>query len=187
MMTNVLCAVYPELWCAATSYAGAAAGCFVDISSEFPNYQSCTVDGEQEDGDYWAAVARAMYPDYTGTYPPIQVWYGDIPEFATSEAAVSQWAAIFGYDTNNLQSQQFQAYEKFIYGPSLQGISYSPLIYPASTLTPSSFDSDLLFRCRGNRHSHSRQRGHGVVRNRYVTCAAAHTPAFLASPGAALG
>ncbi|KAJ7810332.1 carbohydrate esterase family 1 and carbohydrate-binding module family 1 protein [Mycena leptocephala] len=89
----------PELWRAATSYAGAAAGCFVDISSEFPNYQSCTVDGEQEDGDYWAAVVRAMYPDYTGTYPPIQVWYGDIPEFATSEAAVSQWAAIFGYDT----------------------------------------------------------------------------------------
>ncbi|KAJ7885900.1 carbohydrate esterase family 1 protein [Mycena olivaceomarginata] len=105
MLTNVLCAVYPELWRAATSYAGAAAGCF-------------------EDGDYWAAVARAMYPDYTGTYPPIQVWYGDIPEFATSKAAVSQWAAIFEYDTNNPQSQQFQAYEKFIYGPSLQVILY---------------------------------------------------------------
>ncbi|KAF7349973.1 Carbohydrate esterase family 1 and carbohydrate-binding module family 1 protein [Mycena venus] len=124
MMTNVLCAVYPELWRAATSYAGAAAGCFVDISSEFPNYQDCTVDGAQEDGDYWAAVARAMYPDYTGTYPPIQVWYGDIPEWATSEAAVSQWAAIFGYDTNNPQSQEFSAYEKFLYGPSLQVLFY---------------------------------------------------------------
>ena len=59
----------------ATIYSGAAAGCFVNMSTALGSY--CTVDDDPMDGDYWAGVVRAMYPGYTRAYPPIQVWYGE--------------------------------------------------------------------------------------------------------------
>ncbi|KAJ6563347.1 acetyl xylan esterase [Mycena vulgaris] len=103
MMTNVLCAVYPDLRRAATAYSGAAAGCFVSTSSAFGAY--CTIDDIEMDGDYWAAV----------------VWYGET-NYYNSFWAISEWAGIFGYDTNEYQVQQFSGYEKSIYGPFMQGI-----------------------------------------------------------------
>ncbi|KAJ6618055.1 Alpha/Beta hydrolase protein, partial [Mycena sp. CBHHK59/15] len=126
MMTNVLCAVYPDLWRAATAYSGAAAGCFVSTSSAFGAY--CTVDDIGMDGDYWAAVVRAMYPGYTGAYPPIQVWYGETNYYDSfwssyGLASLSEWAGIFGYDTNEYQVKEYPGYQKSIYGPFLQGIS----------------------------------------------------------------
>ncbi|KAJ6569015.1 hypothetical protein B0H19DRAFT_1349847 [Mycena capillaripes] len=120
----------PELWSAVTIYSGAAAGCFVNVS--------CTVDDPQMGAIYWAEVARAMYPGYTGTYPPVQVWLSTTTaDFEYGEHVVSQWIGIFGYDVGDYVPQQYPDYQRQIFGPGLQGISYCPVTHPVSTLTPS--------------------------------------------------
>ncbi|KAJ7300692.1 carbohydrate esterase family 1 and carbohydrate-binding module family 1 protein [Mycena albidolilacea] len=123
MMTNVLCR-------AATAYSGAAAGCFVSTSTEFGSF--CLEDGSLMDGTYWGPIARAMYPGYNGTYPAMQIWYGEsnaFTEFWTiySFESLSEWSGIFGYEAteSNPEIQQFpgtRGYQKSIYGPLLQGV-----------------------------------------------------------------
>ncbi|KAJ6559850.1 Alpha/Beta hydrolase protein [Mycena capillaripes] len=124
-MTNVLCAVYPDLFRAATAYSGAAAGCFVTTSSAPGSF--CTVDDIVMDGNYWAGLVRAMYPGYTGAYPAIQVWYGEtnfFNSFLTTYGlqSLEEWTGIFGYDTFDPQVKGYEGYQKSIYGSSVQGI-----------------------------------------------------------------
>ncbi|KAJ7870773.1 carbohydrate esterase family 1 and carbohydrate-binding module family 1 protein [Mycena olivaceomarginata] len=129
MMTNVLCAVYPNLWRAAAAYSGAAAGCFVYTSTEFGSF--CLEDDLLMDGTYWGPIVRAMYPGYNGTYPPMQIWYGQSNYFTgfwTTYAfeTISEWSGIFGYEdtVSNPEIQEFpgtRGYQKSIYGPFLQG------------------------------------------------------------------
>ncbi|KAF7337087.1 Carbohydrate esterase family 1 and carbohydrate-binding module family 1 protein [Mycena venus] len=122
-MTNILCAVYPDLWRAASAYSGAAAGCFVNTSSDAGAF--CTPDDIIMDGSYWVPLVRAMNPGYTGAYPPISVWYGETNFFnayLTSYGlqSLEEWAGIFEYDTNEYQALGFNGYQKQIYGPNLQ-------------------------------------------------------------------
>ncbi|KAJ7458142.1 carbohydrate esterase family 1 and carbohydrate-binding module family 1 protein [Mycena latifolia] len=116
-MTSILMATYPELWRTATIYSGAAAGCFVNTSTVLGSY--CTVDDDPMDGDYWAAVVRAMYPGYNGTYPPVQVWYSSDTSFWTSYAfrAILEWSSILGCDTlgGSFEWLDYPTYTKFVY------------------------------------------------------------------------
>ncbi|KAJ7648941.1 carbohydrate esterase family 1 and carbohydrate-binding module family 1 protein [Mycena polygramma] len=130
MMTNVLAAVYPELWRAATVYSGVAAGCFMSSFGGVDAWNSTCAEGQvSATSAQWAAVVRAMYPGYTGAYPPIQEYHGTIdttllPENLGEE--VKEWAGIFGYNaaapTQVLQNTPLAGYTKSIYGPNLQGI-----------------------------------------------------------------
>ncbi|KAJ7703467.1 carbohydrate esterase family 1 and carbohydrate-binding module family 1 protein [Mycena metata] len=130
MMTNVLCATYPELWSAATVYSGVAAGCFVSSFGGVDAWNSSCAEGQvSATSAQWASVVRAMYPGYTGGYPPIQEYHGTIdttllPENLGEE--VKEWAGIFGYNaaapTQVLQNTPLSGYTKSIYGPDLQGI-----------------------------------------------------------------
>ncbi|KAJ6524329.1 Alpha/Beta hydrolase protein [Mycena capillaripes] len=131
MMTNVLAATYPELWRAATVYSGVAAGCFVSNFGGVDAWNSSCSEGQvSQTSAQWAAQVRAMFPGYTGGYPPIQEYHGTadttlFPENLGEE--VKEWAGIFGYNaaapTQVLQNTPLSGYTKSIYGPNLQGIS----------------------------------------------------------------
>jgi acetylxylan esterase len=130
MMTNVLAATYPELWRAASVYSGVAAGCFVSSTGGVDAWNSTCAEGETDDTQQqWANVVHAMYPGYTGAYPPIQEYHGTadttlLPPNLNEE--IKEWAGVFGYNaaapTQVLQNTPLAGYTKSIYGPSLQGI-----------------------------------------------------------------
>ncbi|KAJ7106347.1 carbohydrate esterase family 1 and carbohydrate-binding module family 1 protein [Mycena epipterygia] len=131
MMTNVLAATYPELWRAASVYSGVAAGCFVSSSGGVDAWNSsCALGQVSQTSAQWATVVRAMYPGYTGAYPPIQEYHGTAdttlyPPNLGEE--IKEWSGIFGYNsaapTQVLQNTPLSGYTKSIYGPNLQGIS----------------------------------------------------------------
>ncbi|KAJ7636211.1 carbohydrate esterase family 1 and carbohydrate-binding module family 1 protein [Roridomyces roridus] len=131
MMTNVLCSTYPEIWRAASVYSGVAAGCFVSSTGGVDAWNSSCADGQvSQTSAQWAAVVRAMYPGYSGPYPPIQEYHGTADTTLFYEnfgEEIKEWAGIFGYNaaapTQVLQNTPLSGYTKSIYGPNLQGIS----------------------------------------------------------------
>jgi len=128
MMTNVLAAVYPDVFVAGSVYSGVAAGCFVSSSGGVDAWNSTCSSGDSVNtAQGWAAVVRAMYPGYTGSYPRMQEYHGTAdttlyPENLTEE--ILEWSGIFGYGaaTSVLQNTPLSGYTKSIYGPNLQGI-----------------------------------------------------------------
>ncbi|KAJ7754215.1 carbohydrate esterase family 1 and carbohydrate-binding module family 1 protein [Mycena maculata] len=130
MMTNVLAATYPELWRAGTVYSGVAAGCFVSNFGGVDAWNSTCAEGLTDDTQQqWASVVHAMYPGYTGTYPPMQEYHGTAdttlyPPNLNEE--VKEWSGVFGYNaaapTEVLDNTPLSGYTKSIYGPALQGI-----------------------------------------------------------------
>ncbi|KAJ7512178.1 carbohydrate esterase family 1 and carbohydrate-binding module family 1 protein [Mycena galericulata] len=130
MMTNVLAATYPELWKAASVYSGVAAGCFVSNFGGVDAWNSTCALGETDDTQQqWASVVKAMYPGYTGSYPPIQEYHGTAdttlyPPNLNEE--VKEWSGVFGYNAaapvEVLDNTPLSGYTKSIYGPNLQGI-----------------------------------------------------------------
>jgi acetylxylan esterase len=131
MMTNVLCATYPEIWRAASVYSGVAAGCFVSSSGAVDAWNSSCANGQvSATSTQWASVVRAMFPGYTGAYPPIQEYHGtaDTTLFPPNLGEeIKEWSGIFGYNAaapvQVLQNTPLAGYTKSIYGPNLQGIS----------------------------------------------------------------
>ncbi|KAJ6592915.1 esterase PHB depolymerase-domain-containing protein, partial [Mycena capillaripes] len=146
-MTSVLSATYPELWSAATIYSGAAAGCFVNTSAALGSY--CTVDDDPKDEDYWAGIVRAMYPGYTGAYPPVQVWYSNETSFWTEYAfrAVLEMSTMLGVDTLYEAPQwgNYPTYTKLIYGASFQGLYLIFSIHTSADPVPVHEDEDIAW------------------------------------------
>ncbi|KAF7313132.1 Carbohydrate esterase family 1 and carbohydrate-binding module family 1 protein [Mycena kentingensis (nom. inval.)] len=131
MMTNVMCATYPNLFKAATVYSGVAAGCFVSNFGGSDAWNSTCSQGQSITTQAaWATVARNMFPGYTGTYPAIQEYHGTADTTLFPQNLIEeekQWAGVFGYNqaapAQVLQNTPLPNYTKSIFGPNLQGIS----------------------------------------------------------------
>lgn len=128
MMTNVLAATYPDLFKAATAYAGVAAGCFrtgtvAGWNSTCANGQSITTP------QHWADVAKAMNPGYTGARPKMMIYHGSSDEIINNQnfqETLKQWAGIFGYTYGSpqqtLSNDPSSPYTKYVYGENLVGV-----------------------------------------------------------------
>lgn len=75
MMTNVLAAEYPDVFSAASAFAGVPAGCFATTNGSLWNSQ-CSGGTSIRTAQQWGDVARSMNPGYTGAYPRMQLWHG---------------------------------------------------------------------------------------------------------------
>lgn len=130
MMTNVMAATYPELFCAAIPYSGVNAGCFVSSTGGIDAWNGTCSEGKSiATPAAWAAVAKAMYPGYNGTRPRMQVYHGSADTTLRAQnyqETMKQWAGVFGYDYNKPQSvganDPQSGYTRTVYGPSVQGI-----------------------------------------------------------------
>ena len=98
MMTNVLLAVYPELFAAGSSFAGVPAGCF---AADGPAVwgADCAEGRVTHSAEEWAASVSAMSPDYNGPRPKVQVAHGDADEVINAvnyQEQMRLWAAVLG-------------------------------------------------------------------------------------------
>jgi len=129
MMTNVLCAAYPDLFKAATVYSGVPAGCFVSAANQVDAWNSSCAQGQVRDTQQqWANVVRGMYPGYNGARPKMQIYHGSVDNTLLPpnyNETIKQWTGVFGY---NMPAQQVlpntpqPRYTTEIYGPNVQGI-----------------------------------------------------------------
>jgi len=129
MMTNVMCAAYPNLFQAATVYSGVAAGCFVSTSGQVDGWNaSCAQGMVITTQQHWADVARAMDPGYSGSRPRIQIYHGSADRTLYPQnynETIKQWTGVFGYSLTPQQvlpNTPLQQYTTYIFGPNVQGI-----------------------------------------------------------------
>ncbi|KAK0656890.1 carbohydrate esterase family 1 protein [Cercophora newfieldiana] len=99
MMTNVLAATYPNLFKAASAYAGVPAGCFYTGTVAGWN-STCANGAEIHTQDVWARTAQAMYPGYSGPRPKMRIVHGSADSIIYPQnfnETLKQWAGVFGY------------------------------------------------------------------------------------------
>jgi acetylxylan esterase len=120
-------AVYPDLFAAASEFSGEPAGCFYTGTVRGWNSQ-CAGGQLHKTPAQWADQVHAMYPGYTGQYPRMQVFHGDVDttlNIASFNESIKEWSGIFGYSGNPTQTQNNNPnakLTKYIYGDRLQGI-----------------------------------------------------------------
>ncbi|KAK4231134.1 hypothetical protein QBC38DRAFT_533772 [Podospora fimiseda] len=128
MMTNVLSATYPDLFKAATAYAGVSAGCF--RTGTVAGWNNTCAEGRSISTQaHWASVATGMYPGYTGSRPRMMIYHGSQDEIINAQnfqETMKQWAGVFGYTYGSpqqtLNNNPGSPYTKYVYGDQLVGV-----------------------------------------------------------------
>lgn len=98
MMTNVMAAVYPELFSAGSAYSGVAAGCFSGPDVDYWN-TDCATGLVTKTGREWAAIVKAMYRGYRGQYPRMQLWHGTADDVLFEQnlpEETKEWTTVLG-------------------------------------------------------------------------------------------
>jgi acetylxylan esterase len=93
MMTQLLMAVYPDIFKAGASFAGVPAGC----SNVFDGTGLCGLSAQT--AQQWGDRARAMFPGYTGHRPRLQLVHGDMDQTITyknSAEYIKEWTNVLG-------------------------------------------------------------------------------------------
>ena len=93
MMTQLLMAVYPDIFKAGVSFAGVPAGC----SNVFDGSGLCGLSAQT--AQQWGDRVRAMYPGYTGHRPRLQLIHGDADATITyknSTEYIKEWTNVLG-------------------------------------------------------------------------------------------
>lgn len=93
MMTELLMAVYPDIFKAGSSFAGVPAGC----ANVFDSSGLCGLSAQT--AQQWGDRVRAMFKGYTGHRPRLQLVHGDADATITykNEAeAVKEWTNVLG-------------------------------------------------------------------------------------------
>jgi len=92
MMTELLLAVYPDVFKAGAEFSGVPAGC-QSIFNQFCG------NGSEMTGQWWGDKVRAMDPGYTGYRPRVQLWHGTADatiNYQNQIAAVDEWTNVLG-------------------------------------------------------------------------------------------
>jgi acetylxylan esterase len=107
MMTELLLALYPDIFKAGSSFAGMPAGCHGpnDNTSNATGYNGTCAGGPVSSytAQQWGDLVRAMDPGYTGHRPRLQLFHGSAdPTISYSNMAESeeQYINLLGLSTN---------------------------------------------------------------------------------------
>ncbi|OBT99580.1 hypothetical protein VE01_02934 [Pseudogymnoascus verrucosus] len=128
MMTNVMAATYPDLFVAGSAYAGVSAGCAAGPEVDYWN-ADCAQGKIIKTGAEWAAIARDMYPGYTGAYPRMQFWHGTVDgilNYQNLHEEVKQWTSVWGVaDVQPVTSTDSPeaGYTRMNYGDKVESVS----------------------------------------------------------------
>ncbi|MBV9946954.1 MAG: PHB depolymerase family esterase [Myxococcales bacterium] len=96
MMTQLLLALYPDVYKAGSSFAGVPAGC----QNAFDGQGLCGL-GTQT-AQQWGDRVRAMDPGYTGHRPRVQLVQGDMDQtinFKNFGEGIKEWTSVLGLTT----------------------------------------------------------------------------------------
>jgi acetylxylan esterase len=93
MMTELLLALYPDIYKAGASFAGVPAGC----ANEFDGSGLCGLASQT--APQWGDRVRAMYSGYSGHRPRVQLFHGDADGTITYKnlaEAIKEWTNVLG-------------------------------------------------------------------------------------------
>ncbi|KAK1755549.1 Alpha/Beta hydrolase protein [Echria macrotheca] len=131
MMTNVMCATYPELFEAASCYSGVPAGCLAGSPGSSPTTADpfCASGANIKTGAQWAQIVHNMYPGYTGSYPRFQTFHGEADTFVNYPnfgEQLKQWSTVLGVEwKRNKTDTPETGYTEMIYGNGKELVGYS--------------------------------------------------------------
>lgn len=93
MMTQLLLALYPDVFKAGASFAGVPAGC----SNAFDSQGLCGLGAQT--AQQWGDRVRAMYPGYSGHRPRVQLFHGSADatiNFGNFNEGIKEWTNVLG-------------------------------------------------------------------------------------------
>ncbi|MEO8183484.1 MAG: PHB depolymerase family esterase [Deltaproteobacteria bacterium] len=101
MMTELLLALYPDVFKAGAAFAGMPAGCRGAMESGAGGGYSgaCAGGSVSHSPQEWGDIARAMHPEYMGHRPRVQLFHGDgdtTIRYPNHTEAVKQWTDVLG-------------------------------------------------------------------------------------------
>ncbi|XXY18136.1 PHB depolymerase family esterase [Sorangium sp. So ce216] len=101
MMTELLLALYPEVFKAGAAFAGMPAGCrAADESGNNGGYSGACAGGSvTHTPQEWGDIARTLAPGYAGHRPRLQLFHGDadtIIRYPNHTEAIKQWTDVLG-------------------------------------------------------------------------------------------
>jgi esterase, PHB depolymerase family len=98
MMTNVMLALYPDVFSAGAAFAGVPYTCFATTgSSEWSG--ECANGNITKTAQAWGDAVRNANPGYGGERPRIQLWHGTNDEtlnYNNFNEAIKQWTNVHG-------------------------------------------------------------------------------------------
>jgi acetylxylan esterase len=101
MMTELLLALYPDVFKAGSAFAGMPAGCRgANESGSGGGYSNACAGGTvSHSAMEWGDIARSLYPGYAGHRPRVQLFHGDndtIIRYPNHTEAVKEWSNVLG-------------------------------------------------------------------------------------------
>ncbi|KAI0892350.1 carbohydrate esterase family 1 protein [Annulohypoxylon nitens] len=131
MMTNVLLAVYPDVFAAGSCYSGFAAGCLAGSPGSSPQSADpvCASGQNIKTGEEWAQQVKSMYPSFNGTYPRMQTFHGTVDYLVNIRnlgEQLKEWSALLGVEfTKNVTNTPQSGYTQMVYGDGTKLVGYS--------------------------------------------------------------
>ncbi|KAL2207030.1 alpha/beta-hydrolase [Sarocladium strictum] len=133
MMTNLISAVYPDVFAAASCYSGMPAGCLNAIgsggSSPISADPACANGQVNKSGEEWAAIVHNMYPGYTGDYPRMLTWHGTADNLIfipNLDEQLKEWSTLLGVSfTEDRQNTPEGGYTWKVYGDGTKLVGVS--------------------------------------------------------------
>jgi poly(hydroxyalkanoate) depolymerase family esterase len=103
MMTELLLALYPDIFKAGSAFAGMPAGCRgSNESGTSMGYSGACAGGNvTHTAQQWGDIARKMDPGYTGHHPRVQLFHGDSDptiNYKNYGEAIKEWTNVLGLD-----------------------------------------------------------------------------------------
>lgn len=102
MMTELLLALYPDVYKAGAAFAGVPAGC----SNVFDGAGLCGLSAQT--AQQWGDRVRAMDPGYSGHRPRVQLFHGDADTTIAPKnmaEAIKEWTNVLGLSTDPASTQ----------------------------------------------------------------------------------
>jgi poly(hydroxyalkanoate) depolymerase family esterase len=105
MMTELLLALYPDIFKAGSSFAGMPAGCRgANESGTNTGYSGACAGGTvTHTPEQWGAIVDKMDPGYTGHRPRVQLFHGDADgtiNYKNFGESLKEWGDVLGLATN---------------------------------------------------------------------------------------
>jgi acetylxylan esterase len=94
MMTQLLLAVYPDVFRAGAASAGVPFGCFAGPTEW---NEDCALGKVTRSPREWGDLVRGAYPTFSGPRPPLQLWHGtadDALDFHNFGESIKQWTDV---------------------------------------------------------------------------------------------
>ena len=105
MMTELLLALYPDVFKAGAAFAGMPAGCrgSSETGSGGGYSGACAGGSVTHTAQQWGDIARMLAPGYAGHRPRVQLFHGDADttiRYANHTEAIKEWTNVLGLGTN---------------------------------------------------------------------------------------